>query len=178
VTIIEGLAYPQTCGAVEERNSIRGGRVPAKLRKAAQHTLGYRAPIAATPYFVGAGFVLCRGQPGSRLGHRDKAALFNDRPAAPDDLQLIICTNINISKPYKVGVRMRANTYYFANCDTFCAHAAKASSLVPPQTAIPEDHMRSKAVLARRTYSGPMSMSLLESSFGLITQPNQSPSLR
>ena len=41
------------------------------------------------------------------------------------------------------------------------------------KTASPEDHMRSNTPLARLTYSGSISISLLESLFVLITKPSQ-----
>ena len=46
------------------------------------------------------------------------------------------------------------------------------------KTASPEDHMRSNTPLARLTYSGSISISLLESLFVLITKPSQTSSLR
>jgi hypothetical protein len=46
------------------------------------------------------------------------------------------------------------------------------------KTASPPDHIRSNAPLARLTYSGSISISLLESLFVLITKPSQTSSLR
>ena len=118
--------------------------------------------------FVSIVFVLRCGQPGSRPGHRNEVAFFDDWRASPDDLRLATRTNVEVGQPDVVTVRMRANLDNSPHDDAFGTRGHQAN-LAPyaiscifiamaltwekrvPQTAVPEDHMRPKAFLARRT---------------------------
>jgi len=118
--------------------------------------------------FVSIVFVLRCGQPGSRPGHWNEVAFFEDWRASPDDLRLAIRTNVEVGQPDVVTVRMRANLDNSPHHDAFGVRDHQAN-LAPihsagifitmaltwekrvPQTAVPEDHMRPKAFLARRT---------------------------
>jgi hypothetical protein len=69
--------------------------------------------------FVSIVFVLRCGQPGSRPGHRNEVAFFDDWRASPDDLRLAIRPNVEVGQPDVVTIRMRANLDNSPHHDAF-----------------------------------------------------------
>lgn len=110
---------------VEKCDLVRDGGVPAEFRKAAQHALGYLAPITTAPYLVRAGLGPDNWHPCPWRCHGHKVACSDDRQASPHYLRMVADVDIYIRKPDVLSGHMGSDLHYSAHYHALCWHEAK-----------------------------------------------------